>query len=329
VNSSHDPGPRTGYRRGSAVVVGLAASLAASTLFAVNGTISKLVLENGLSSLRLVEIRCVLAAVVFAAIAAARRPSSLAIGRRELGFLAVYGVAGIAMVQWLYLVAIARMPVSISLLVEYTAPLLVALWVRFARGEHVRSRIWLALALSLGGLVLVAEVWNGLSLDAIGLVAALLAAVSLALYYLVGEHGLGRRDPTSLAAWTFGAAGVFWSLLLPWWTFPFGALANRVELYGLHPPVWLLLAWVVLLGTVAPFALLFVALGRIGAPRTGLFGTAEPVLAGVVAWIVLGEVLSPAQLAGATVVLAGILLAVTARDRVVPAQRTATSWHSG
>jgi drug/metabolite transporter (DMT)-like permease len=329
VNSSHDPGSRTGYRRGSAVVVGLAASLAASTLFAVNGTISKLVLENGLSSLRLVEIRCVLAAVVFAAIAAARRPSSLAIGRRELGFLAVYGVAGIAMVQWLYLVAIARMPVSISLLLEYTAPLLVALWVRFARGEHVRSRIWFALAFSLGGLVLVAEVWNGLSLDAIGLVAALLAAVSLALYYLVGEHGLGRRDPTSLAAWTFGAAGVFWSLLLPWWTFPFGALANRVELYGLHPPVWLLLAWVVLLGTVAPFALLFVALGRIGAPRTGLFGTAEPVLAGVVAWIVLGEVLSPAQLAGATVVLAGILLAVTARDRVVPAQRTATSWHSG
>ena len=310
------------------MVVGLAASLAASTLFAVNGTISKLVLENGLSSLRLVEIRCVLAAVVFAAIAAARRPSSLAIGRRELGFLAIYGVAGIAMVQWLYLVAIARMPVSISLLVEYTAPLLVALWVRFARGEHVRSRIWLALVFSLAGLVLVAEVWNGLSLDAIGLVAALLAAVSLALYYLVGEHGLGRRDPVSLAAWAFGAAGVFWSLLLPWWTFPFGALANRVELYGLHPPVWLLLGWIVVLGTVAPFALLFVALGRIGAPRAGLFGTAEPVLAGVVAWIVLGEVLSPAQLAGASVVFAGILLAVTARDRVVPAQRTATSWHS-
>jgi drug/metabolite transporter (DMT)-like permease len=310
------------------VVVGLAASLAASTLFAVNGTVSKLVLENGLSSLRLVEIRCVLAAVVFAAIAAARRPSSLAIGRRELGFLAIYGVAGIAMVQWLYLVAIARMPVSISLLVEYTAPLLVALWVRFARGEHVRSRIWLALAFSLAGLVLVAEVWNGLSLDAIGLVAALLAAVSLALYYLVGEHGLGRRDPVSLAAWTFGAAGVFWSLLLPWWTFPFGALANRVEFYGLHLPVWLLLVWIVLLGTVAPFALMFVALGRIGAPRAGLFGTAEPVLAGVVAWVVLGEVLSPAQLAGASVVFAGILLAVTARDRVVPAQRTATTWHS-
>jgi drug/metabolite transporter (DMT)-like permease len=329
VNSSHDPGPGVGDRRGSALLLGLTASLAASTLFAVNGTVSKIVLEHGLSSLRLVEIRCVLAAAVFAAIAAARRPASLAIGRRELGFLAVYGVVGIAMVQWLYLVAIARMPVSISLLLEYTAPLIVALWVRFARREHVRSRIWLALALSLAGLVLVAEVWRGLSLDGVGLVAAMLAAVSLALYYLLGEHGLGRRDPVSLAAWTFGAAGLFWSLLLPWWTFPFGMLDDLVELHGVRLPVWLLLAWVVLLGTVAPFALMFVAIGRIGAPRAGLFGTAEPVLAGVVAWIAIDEVLSAPQLAGATVVFAGILLAVTARDRVVPARPTATTWHPG
>jgi drug/metabolite transporter (DMT)-like permease len=315
VDSSHDPGPGSGNRRGSAAAVGLAAALVAATLFAVNGTVSKLVLESGLSSLRLVEIRITLAAVVFALVAAARSPRSLAIGPRELGFLALYGVVGVAMVQWLYLVAIARMPVSISLLLEFTAPLLVALWVRFVRKEHVRSRLWLALVLSLAGLALVAEVWRGLALDTVGFVAALAAAVSLALYYLLGERGVGRRDPVSLAAWTFAAAGLFWSLLLPWWTFPFGALAEPVDVLGTELPVWVLIGWVVLLGTVAPFALVFVALGRIGAPRTGLFGTAEPVLAGVVAWVVLGEVLTPVQLAGAGVVFAGILLAVTARDR--------------
>jgi drug/metabolite transporter (DMT)-like permease len=71
----------------------------------------------------------------------------------------------------------------------------------------------------------------------------------------------------------------------------------------------------VLLGTVAPFALMFVAIARIGPTRAGLLGTAEPALAGVVAWVALGEVLSPVQLAGGAVVLAGILLAVTARER--------------
>jgi drug/metabolite transporter (DMT)-like permease len=295
--------------------VGLAASLTAATLFAVNGTVSKLVLESGLSALRLVEIRISLAAVVFALVAAVRSPRSLRIGTRELGFLAGYGVLGVAMVQWLYLVAIARMPVSISLLLQFTAPLMVALWVRFARKEHVRPRIWLALACSVTGLALVAEVWRGLALDTVGFVAALAAAVTLALYYLLGEHGLGRRDPSSLAAWTFGAAGLFWSLLLPWWTFPFEVLTRRADVAGTAVPVWCLVTWVVLAGTVAPFGLMFVALGRIGAPRAGLFGTAEPVVAGVVAWVVLGEVLTPVQLTGAAVVFTGILLAVTARDR--------------
>ena len=297
------------------MVVGGSAALAAAGLFAVNGTVSKLVLENGLSSLRLVEIRCVLAAAAFAVLAAARRPASLAIDRRELGLLAVYGVTGIAMVQWLYLVAIARMPVSISLLVEFTAPLIVALWVRFARREHVRSRIWLALALSLAGLALVAQAWRGLTLDAVGLLAAGLAALALALYFLLGEHSLSRRDPVSLGAWTFGAAGLFWSLLLPWWSFPYDVLASSAPFHGVELPVWLLVAWVVLLGTVAPFALMFVAIARIGPTRAGLLGTAEPALAGVVAWVALGEVLSPVQLAGGAVVLAGILLAVTARER--------------
>jgi drug/metabolite transporter (DMT)-like permease len=332
------PSPGKPGRR-SAVVVGGGAALAAAGLFAVNGTVSKLVLEHGVSSLRLVEIRCVLAAAAFAALAAARRPGSLAIDRRELGVLAVYGVTGIAMVQWLYLVAIRRMPVSISLLVEFTAPLIVALWVRFARREHVRSRIWLALALSLAGLVLVAEVWRGLVLDAVGLLAAGLAALALALYYLLGEHSLGRRDPVSLGAWTFGVAGVFWSLLLPWWSFPYGVLATSVPFHGVSLPMWLLVAWVVLLGTVAPFTLMFVAIARIGPTRAGLLGTAEPALAGVVAWVAIGEVLSPVQLAGGAVVLAGILLAVTARER--PAGDTASgdtqesprpatpAWHPG
>lgn len=295
-------------------MLGVGLVLAAATLFAVNGTVSKLVLTQGLSALRLVEVRCAGAALVFALVAA-HRPATLRIGRAEAGFIAVYGVVGLAMVQWLYFVAIARMPVSVSLLLEFTAPLMVALWVRFVRREQVRQRLWTALALCLGGLVLVAQVWAGLTLDAVGLAAALLAAAALATYYLLGERGLGSRDAVSLAMWSFTAAAVFWSVLLPWWTFPFARLGGAVTLdrLGLQVPVWVLVAWVVLLGTVAPFGLALAGLHRIGAARTGLVGTAEPVLAGLVAWIVLGEHLVPAQLLGAAVVLVGIVVAESAR----------------
>jgi len=309
--------------RTSRPLVGVGLVLAAGVLFAVNGTASKAVLGSGLDALRLVQIRCTLAAVGFAVIALVRAPRSLAVGRRQVGFLVLYGIVGVAMVQWLYLAAIARMPVSVALLIEFTAPLLVALWSRFVRHEPVRGRVWAALVLVLGGLALVAQVWSGLTLDGVGLVFAGTAAVSLAGYYLMGERGLDGRDPISLATWSFTAASVFWAVLLPWWRYPSGRLGARAAIGGgLVPagsvPVWALVAWIVLLGTVAPFGLAFAGLRRIGATRSGLVGTAEPPLAGLVAWAVLGETLSPVQLLGSGVVLAGILLAETARTPHAP-----------
>src|SRR3712207_7653020 len=83
-----------------------------------------------------------------------------------------------------------RLPVGIALVFEMTAPVFIALYVWLVRREHVRSRLWTALALSLSGLVLVAEVWEGGgALDLLGVVAALAAAVCLATYYLLGERG--------------------------------------------------------------------------------------------------------------------------------------------
>jgi drug/metabolite transporter (DMT)-like permease len=308
VESSHH---RTA---GGAAFAGIGFVVAAACLFAVNGTVSKLVLASGMSSLRLVEIRCAGAAAVLCLLALARNPRSLAVGRRDVVFLALYGVVGVAMVQWLYFVAIARIPVSVALLVEFTAPLLVALYVRFGRRQPVRPRVWPALALVLAGLALVAQVWAGLTLDALGLAAAVVDAGVLAAYYLLGEHGLAARDPVPLAALGFGAAALFWMVLLPPWTFPAGRLAEPVHAVGtLTLPAGVLVAWVVLLGTVAPFVLVLLGLRRIGATRAGLLGTLEPVLAGGVAWLVLGERLGWVQIAGAAVVLAGIVLAETAR----------------
>jgi drug/metabolite transporter (DMT)-like permease len=187
----------------------------ASFLFALNGSVSKTVLESGLSSLRLVQLRSVGAALCLLVAVAVIRPGSLRVGRRELAFLAGAGVVGIGLVQFLYFVAIGRLPVGIALLLEYLAPVLVVVWVRFVRHESVRRRLWAALALSIAGLVVVAEAWQGLRLDGLGVLAGLGAAVSLAAYYLTSERGLGRRDPLSLAAWTFTAAALFWSVLQP------------------------------------------------------------------------------------------------------------------
>ena len=296
---------------------GVVAAGVAAFLFALNGSVSKTVLESGLSSLRLVELRSLGAALCLLAAVALTRPRSLRVRPRELGFLAVAGVVGIGLVQWLYFVAIGRLPVGIALLLEYLAPVLVVVWVRFVRHEAVRRRLWAALALSVSGLVVVAQVWEGLRLDGLGVLAGLGAAASLAAYYLTSERGLGRRDPLSLAAWTFTAAALFWSVLQPWWTFPWADLTRAVALPGPLPdaelPAYVLVGWVVVLGTVVPYGLILLALRSLGSARTGLLGMAEPVLAAGVAYVVLGEALSPLQLLGGAVVLTGIVLAETAR----------------
>jgi drug/metabolite transporter (DMT)-like permease len=312
--------------------VGVAAAAAAAVLFGINGTVSKLALESGLSTTRLVELRSVGAALCFMAMALLLQPESLRADRHELAFLLVAGVVGIGLVQWLYFVAISRLPVGIAILLEYLAPVLVALWVRFVRREPVRPRIWAALALCLVGLAVVAEVWSGLTLDEVGVLAGLGAAVALAAYYLTGEHSLTRRDPLSLAAWTFTAAAVFWTVPQPLWSFPWGTLAEGVALpgpfEGTTVPLWSLVAWIVLLGTVVPYGFVLVALRHLGSTRTGLLGMAEPVASGIVAWVVLSEALSSVQLAGAAIVLAGIVAAETSRreaahDREPPPPATA------
>ena len=107
-----------------------------------------------------------------------------------------FGVTGVALVQYFYFVAIDRLPVGIALLIEFTAPVLVALFARFVYGEQVRRRMWLGIACSLGGLALVAEVWDGLTLDTVGVLAAFAAAVSLATYFL-HRRAQRQRRPTA------------------------------------------------------------------------------------------------------------------------------------
>ena len=69
--------------------------------------------------------------------------------------------------------------------------MLIALWARFAWHEPVRRRVWPALGLVIGGLSLVAQIWDGLTLDGLGVLAGLLASVGLAVYYLMGERLVG------------------------------------------------------------------------------------------------------------------------------------------
>lgn len=297
--------------------VGYAMTFAAAVLFAANGAVSKVALQaSDLGALRWTQLRSTGAFVGLALVLLVLSRHRLRVRAAELPSLAFYGIAGFAFVQWFYFVAIERLPISFATLLQFTAPVLVALWARFAWREPVRRRVWASLALVLVGLGLVSQLWDGFALDTVGTIAALLAAVSLALFYVAGERLVARREPLSLVCLAMGVATLFWAVAQPWWSFPFDALTVETglprELAG-PLPVWVLVLVTVTAGTIVPFTLSIAALRHLPATTVGLVATVEPVAAAVVAWAWLDERLVAAQIVGGLVVLTGIVLAETAR----------------
>jgi drug/metabolite transporter (DMT)-like permease len=289
--------------------------LVSGCLFAVNGTASKLVLRAGIEAPQLTLIRAAGAFAGLLVLSLVLRPGArrLRVTARQLPLLAAYGLTGFFLTPMLYFMAISRLPVGIALLFEYMAPLLVAIWARFGQHQRVRPRLWAGLALSLAGLACVAEVWGDLKLDAFGVLAGCAASVFLALYYLLGARGVADRDSLSLTTWAFGASAVAGLLTRAATAGTGGWAPLRDTSDGI--PVALLCAYVVLLGSIAPYLLVTAALRHLPATSVGIIGMIEPVVASAVAWLTLGsgEALNTAQLAGGGLVLAGVVLAETAR----------------
>ena len=289
----------------------------AATLFAVNGSVAKVVLGSGLSSLELAQIRNTFAALLFLAFLLVVAPSRLRVGRRELLFLVAFGLVGVALVQWLYFVSIEHLPVGVALLIQFTAPLFVALFARVVYKEQVRGRIWVAVALCIAGLGLVVEIWTGVAFSTVGVAAALAGALSLTAYLLMAERERRHRDAASLSFYGFLFAAMLWAVIQPLWKFPWSTLGESVSLQGNladhTAPVWLLVGFIVVIGTFVTFSLLTGSLRHISATRASIVASLEPVVATVIAWAWLGESFGPTQLVGGVIVIAGILVAQSAR----------------
>lgn len=303
---------------------GLALVVTAAVFFGINAGVTRIPMEAGLPTATYTTIRVTFAWLVFLLIAVAFDRSALRRPRgRDLVLVIALGIVGVAFVQWTYNIAIMRLPLGVALLLEYLAPVLVVLWVRFVRRETVHPRVWPAIALALAGLAMVGQVWDGLSLDGLGVLMALAAAVCFAAYFLLGEE-LTASPVEPLTAlrtvvWSFGVGAVVMNVLGGWeGTSALAADASMLgRLSDLTVPAWLAMVSVVVLGTVVPFFLYLASLRDLSSAKASVTAMLEPVVAVVVGWLWFSETLTPVQLAGVAAVIAGIALAQTARH--VPA----------
>ena len=293
-------------------------TLLGAVFFSFNGVVAKLVLTSGLSSMRLTQVRCGGAFIFLALYMFLRHRKKLSATIAELPQLFLYGIVGFLAVQALYFVAITRLHVSIALILEFTAPIWIVLWLRFVKRKVVPKLMWIAIFLAFGGLVLIAQVWKGSVLDPIGVIAALLDGIVLAAFFLLGEKLTAKRDVESLMVYGFGFASVGLAIAMPLWSYPTEIFTQTMNLQGrfsaFNLPGWVLIAWVIIMGTIVPYLLVVNGLKLLSASTSSVMGMAEPVLAGAFAWIWLSEKWNFIQLVGGVTVIIGIILADMARS---------------
>lgn len=281
--------------------------------FSVNGIFSTVVLEH-MSAFRLAQIRAISAFLILLIYALLKNRALLKFSRKEIPFLLLYGVLGFALVNVGYFLGIERgLPLGLVLILEFTAPIWVVLWIKYVRKGFVARDMWAAIALALVGLILVAKVWDGFAFDFIGTCGALGSAIALTGYFLLGEKVLVDRKPIAATIIGLGVAGAFWAIVLPLWNFPTEVFAMKMDIHGylagVMLPGWALLLWVIVMGTIVPYICVINGLSLLNASKSSAIGMLEPVLASAFAWIWLGQSWVLIQIIGAVVVLVGIYLA--------------------
>ncbi len=223
---------------------------------------------------------------------------------RDLAYCFLLGTLGVAVSNYFYYVAIQRTSVATAIIVQYTAPVWVLLYV-VARGrQKLTLQKVAAVALAVTGIALVIDLFGAgsasrLRLDAYGLVAALLASFSFAFYNLAGHGILARYDRWRVLVWTLAAASAFWLAVNPPW---------KIAAAHYAPAQWLFLFVFSMISVLAAFSLYFLGLQHLEPTRAIIASCLEPVFSILLAALLLGEVLRPIQTLGIVFVLGAIVM---------------------
>jgi len=298
--------------------VGATAVSFAALLFGLNASSVKVILGTGINPEQLVLFRTVFTAVLAGIALLITNRKAFKMGLREVPLFIFYGIFGIGLMQWTYSNAVSLLPISVALLIEYTAIALVPIVSLFLFKERVLPRLWLGIILVLAGLAVVSNVWNS-QLDPVGVLWATGAAICVTIYFITGEHTQRNRDAMSTLFYSFLVAAIFWGIINAINPAPGFDITKSFELAGnlagTSWPVWGGLLWIGIMGSFVPMLLDYIALGNLSATAVGVIATAETIFASVFAWVWLREDMSALEMFGGLIVITGIVLAETSRKR--------------
>ncbi len=297
-------------------LLGVTLAFGSVILFGLNASTSKVIIQSGITAEQIVIFRSLATALLAGIALALTKPEAFRVEKSEWRNLILFGIVGVALMQWSYSNAVANLPIGIALLIEYTAIVIVPLASLWLFKERVLPRLWMAIVLVLVGLVVVSRIWDG-GLNPVGLLFAIAAALFLSFYFLMGEHTLKKRDTLSTLFYSMSISALFWILVSPWWEFDTDRITSSISLTGnlegFSYPLWVLLIWLGVMGAFVPMLFSYLAMANLSATSVGVISTSETVFAFIFAWAWLNEKIDGLQALGGVLVITGIVLAQTSR----------------
>jgi len=288
-------------RSSSTTTRGVIACLGAAAAWGANGVASKYLMNMGLSPFVLSQGRLTIASIITVIWLALRKKEALHIRLGHVWHFALLGTIGMAGVNACYFEAISKIATAAAILVEYIAPVLIAVYARLFMSQRMGPVRWAALFLALIGCYFVVGGYNVdlFNMNFTGLMWGLGAAVTYSFYIVYSEYLLRVYSPWTilLYALIFGSLG--WNLALGPSTLP---------KMGWDFTSWTLIFLCSSLGTIVPFGLFALGVELLRSTRATIIATFEPISAGIIAFLFLGEKLSVPQIAGGISVLVAVIL---------------------
>ena len=267
-------------------------------LFGINGNISTLLFNDGVTPLTLISFRMLIGGICLLLVMLFWQRKALKAPRRHWAWIVTFGLV-LAMSTFTYFLAISHLPLAVALVIIFTSATWIALGEALWHRRMPSSQVLVSLGFSLVGVILLTGIWHTSlnNLNILGLFYALLALVAYTAYLLCGRR-VGRYLP-SITSTGYGAivASIFWFSIQPPWTIP----ANTWSPYHL-----VLIILVGIVGMALPFALLLGGLRRVDAARVGIVAMLELPASGIIAYFLLGQRLDAGQILGCLFVLAGV-----------------------
>ncbi len=281
--------------------------ITATVLWAFAGPLAKYLFSLGISPTDLVQARVTYSCMILIAVFGLFHREGLKIDTADIGYFALLGIGGFALVQYTYFYAISKLDIGIAICLQYTAPAMIVIYSALFLKEKIALRTILAILLALIGCFLVIGAYDAdwTNLNWAGIVVALLSAVVFAFYTIYGEKGLKKYPAWTVFFYVVLFATLFWNIIHP----PFVLVGQ-----GWSWEVWTGILGVAIFGTLIPFALFFLALKHLDPIRLTVTSTLEPIFATIVAFVALGEALSFWQICGGSFIITSVILMATKKQ---------------